>query len=141
MSEDTIRILIADDHAVVRRGLRALIESEEGMEVVGEAGDGGEAVQKAGSLHPDVILLDLVMPQMDGIEAIQELRRNDPAARNLVLTSFSEDEKVITAIEVSAMGCPLKDTTPEELLRAIRDVYHDQAALFAVREGLVSAEE
>lgn len=129
MSEDTIRILIADDHAVVRRGLRALIETEDGMEVVGEAGDGGEAVQKAGSLHPDVILLDLVMPQMDGIEAIREIHRNDPKSRILVLTSFSEDEKVLTAIEVGAMGCLLKDATPEDLLRAIRDVYHGQSAL------------
>ena len=129
MNEDTIRILIADDHAVVRRGLRALIETEDGMEVVGEAGDGTQAVQKAGSLHPDVILLDLVMPQMDGIEAIQEIRRNDPESRILVLTSFSEDEKVLTAIEVGAMGCLLKDATPEELLRAIRDVYRGQSAL------------
>ncbi|UCF96354.1 MAG: response regulator transcription factor [Spirochaetaceae bacterium] len=129
MSEDTIRILIADDHAVVRKGLLALIETETGMEVVGEAADGTEAVEMAASLRPDVILLDLVMPRMDGIGAIQGIREHDPEARILVLTSFSEDDKVLTAIEVGAMGCLLKDATPEELLRAIRDVHQGQSAL------------
>jgi NarL family two-component system response regulator LiaR len=129
MGEETIRILIADDHAVVRQGLLALIQTEEGMEVVGEAGDGAQAVELAATLRPDVILLDLVMPRMDGIEAIRGIRRNDPEARILVLTSFSEDEKVLTAIEVGAVGCLLKDATPDELLRAVRDVHQGRSAL------------
>jgi len=129
MGEETIRILIADDHAVVRKGLLALIQTEEGMEVVGEAAHGVEAVELAASLRPDVILLDLVMPRMDGIEAIRGIRQNDPEARILVLTSFSEDEKVLTAIEVGAMGCLLKDATPDELLRTIRDVHQGRSAL------------
>jgi NarL family two-component system response regulator LiaR len=129
MGDEMIRILVADDHAVVRKGLLALIQTEEGMEVVGEAAHGAEAVELAAALHPDVILLDLVMPRMDGIEAIRGIRQNDPEARILVLTSFSEDEKVLTAIEVGAMGCLLKDATPEELLRAIRDVHQGRSAL------------
>jgi NarL family two-component system response regulator LiaR len=129
MEEQKIRILIADDHAVVRKGLLALIQTEEGMEIIGEAADGAEAVELAETLSPDVILLDLVMPRMDGIEAIGKIRQNDPEARILVLTSFSEDEKVLTAIEVGAMGCLLKDATPDELLRAIRDVHQGRSAL------------
>jgi NarL family two-component system response regulator LiaR len=129
MGKETIRILIADDHAVVRKGLLALIQTEEGMEVVGEAANGAEAVELATTVRPDVILLDLIMPQMDGIEAIRGIRQNDPEARILVLTSFSEDEKVLTAIEVGAMGCLLKDATPDELLKAIRDVYQGRSAL------------
>ena len=129
MADEMVRILIADDHAVVRKGLNALIQTEEGMEVVGEATDGVEAVELVAALRPDVILLDLVMPRMDGIEAIRGIRQKDPEARILVLTSFSEDEKVLTAIEVGAMGCLLKDATPEELLRAIRDVHQGRSAL------------
>jgi NarL family two-component system response regulator LiaR len=129
MGEETIRILIVDDHAVVRKGLLALIQTEERMEAVGEAADGAEAVDLAAALRPDVILLDLVMPRVDGIEAIRGIRQNDPEARILVLTSFSEDEKVLTAIEVGAAGCLLKDATPDELLQAIRDVYHGRSAL------------
>jgi NarL family two-component system response regulator LiaR len=91
---ETIHILIADDHAIVREGLRALIDTEPGMELVGEAADGVEAVLRARSLQPDVILLDLVMPRKDGIEAIGEIKQENPEARILVLTSFAEDDKV-----------------------------------------------
>ncbi len=129
MSEPTIRVLIVDDHAVVRRGLRALIETEEGMEVIGEAADGREAVEKEAALDPDVILLDLLMPEMDGVQAIEEIRRRDPEARILVLTSFSEERKVLAAIEAGALGYLLKDAGPEELLRAIREVQRGQSAL------------
>ena len=91
---EVIRILIADDHAVVREGLRALIAAKPGMEVVGEAADGVEAVLKARSLHPDVILMDLMMPCKDSVEAIGEIKQEGSNARVLVLTSFAEDAKV-----------------------------------------------
>jgi NarL family two-component system response regulator LiaR len=128
MSED-IRILIADDHAVVREGLRALIDVEPGMALVGEAADGIEAVQKARSLQPDVILLDLVMPRMGGIEAIGEIKRENPGARILVVTSFAEDEKVFPAIKSGALGYLLKDSSPQELLQAIRDVHQGEPSM------------
>jgi NarL family two-component system response regulator LiaR len=126
---NTIRILIADDHAVVREGLRALIDTEPGMEVVGEAADGDEAVQKARSLQPDVILLDLVMPRKGGIEAIGEIKQDDPDARILVLTSFAEDEKVFSAVKSGALGYLLKDASPQELLHAIREVHRGEPSM------------
>jgi NarL family two-component system response regulator LiaR len=126
---ETIRILIADDHAIVREGLRALIGTKPDMELVGEAADGVEAVLKARSLQPDVILLDLVMPRKDGIEAIGEIKRENPKARILVLTSFAEDDKVFPAIQAGALGYLLKDSSPQELLRAIREVYRGESSL------------
>ncbi len=126
---ESIRILIADDHAVVREGLRALITTEPGMEVVGEARDGIEAVLKARSLQPDVVLLDLVMPRQDGIEAIGHIKRENPEARILVLTSFSEDDKVFAAIKAGALGYLLKDSSPQELLQAIHDVDRGESSL------------
>jgi len=120
---EPIRILIADDHAVVREGLRALIDTEPGMELLGEAADGAEAVAKARSLQPDIILLDLVMPRKGGLEAIGEIKKDNPDARILVLTSFDEDEKVFQAIKSGALGYLLKDASPQELLRAIRKVH------------------
>jgi NarL family two-component system response regulator LiaR len=126
---ETIRILIADDHAIVREGLRALIGAKPDMELVGEAADGVEAVQKARSLQPDVILLDLVMPRKDGIEAIGEIKQENPEAHILVLTSFAEDEKVFSAIKAGALGYLLKDSSPQELLQAIRDVHRGESSL------------
>ena len=126
---ESIRVLIVDDHAVVREGLRALIDVEPEMELVGEAADGVEAVHKARSLQPDVILLDLVMPRMDGIDAIGEIKRENPDARILVVTSFAEDEKVFPAIKAGALGYLLKDSSPQELLQAIRDVYQGQPTM------------
>ena len=126
---ETIRVLIADDHVVVREGVRSLINSEPGMEVVGEATDGIEAVLKARALHPDVILLDLVMPRQDGLAAIEEIKRENPEVRILVLTSFAEDDKVFPAIKTGALGYLLKDSSPQELLQAIRDVYRGQSSL------------
>jgi NarL family two-component system response regulator LiaR len=126
---ETIHILIADDHAVVREGLRALIDTERGMELVGEAADGVEAVLQARSLQPDVILLDLVMPRKDGIEAIGEIKQENPEARILVLTSFAEDDKVFPAIKAGALGYLLKDSSPQELLQAIREVYRGESSL------------
>jgi two-component system, NarL family, response regulator LiaR len=130
MSKDeAIRVLIADDHHVVRGGLRALLDTEEDIEVVGEASDGIEAVLKTRSLQPDVVLLDLVMPRKNGIEAIQDIKHEDPDARILVLTSFSDDEKVFAAIKAGALGYLLKDSSTQELIQAIRDVYRGESSL------------
>jgi NarL family two-component system response regulator LiaR len=126
---ETIRILIADDHAIVREGLRALIAAKPDMELVGEAADGVEAVLKARSLQPDVVLMDLVMPRKDGIEAIGEIKRENPEARILVLTSFAEDDKVFPAIKAGALGYLLKDSSPQELLQAIREIYRGESSL------------
>jgi NarL family two-component system response regulator LiaR len=128
-SKPSIRILVVDDHAVVRQGLCFLIGLKPGMEVAGEAADGIEAVQKACSLQPDVILLDLVMPRKGGIEAISEIKQRDPDARILVLTSFAEDDKVFPAIKAGALGYLLKDSSPEALLEAIREVYRGESSL------------
>ena len=127
--EEMIRILIADDHPLVRRGLSTLIDTEPGMELVGEAQDGVEAVFMARSLQPDIILIDMVMPRKSGLEAIAEIKGENPAARILVLTSFGDDEKVFPAIKAGALGYLLKDTHHRELLKGIRDVYHGQASL------------
>jgi two-component system, NarL family, response regulator LiaR len=124
-----IRVLIADDHAIVRVGLRALIATEPGMEVVGEAVDGTDAVRKARSLRPDVIVLDLVMPRKDGIQATVEIRQEDPGARILVLTSFAEEDKLVPAFKAGAVGYLLKDSAPQDLLQAIRDVAHGASSL------------
>ena len=124
-----IRILICDDHAVVRAGLRALIEAKPDLELVGEAADGVEAVQKARELEPDVILMDLVMPRKGGVEAIGDITRENPEARILVLTSFSEDDQAFPAIKAGAMGYIIKDSLPEELLGAIRDIHQGQPYL------------
>ncbi len=124
-----MRILIADDHAIVREGLRALIETEPDMELACEAADGLEAVALAEECRPDVILIDLVMPRMDGITAIRQIQAALPGARILVLTSFAEDERVYPAIKSGALGYLLKDSSPQQLLQAIREVYRGEPAL------------
>ena len=126
---DTIRVFIVDDHAVVREGLRALIGTEPGIEVAGEAADGCEAVAGIRRLHPDVILLDLVMPVKSGLEVIRDITQDDPQARILVLTSFADDDKVFPAIKAGALGYLLKDSLPQELLQAIFDVYRGEPSL------------
>lgn len=128
MSE-TIRILVADDHAIVREGLRALIATEPGLELIGEASDGLEAVDKALALKPDIILLDMMMPRKDGLGAIEDIIKENPNARILVLTSFAEDDKVFPAIKAGALGYLLKDSSPQELLQAIHNVHQGEASL------------
>jgi len=115
-----IRVLLADDHAVVRSGLSQLLATVEDMEVVGAASDGAEAVTLALAQRPDVTLMDLSMPVMDGIEAITRVRAQDPAARIVVLTSFSDRERILDALDAGAIGYLLKDAEPEELIRGVR---------------------
>ncbi|MBL8965780.1 MAG: response regulator transcription factor [Spirochaetaceae bacterium] len=126
---DRIRVLLADDHPVVRRGLADLLGETGDMQVVGEASNGDEAVAAARAARPDVILLDLVMPRKDGLSAIAELAEACPGARILVLTSFSDDEKVFAAIKAGALGYLLKDSSPDELLAAVRRVRDGEATL------------
>jgi len=124
-----ISVLIVDDHTVVRDGLNALLSAEMGMKVVGLAGDGEAAVEMAKELHPDVILMDLVMPHKDGVQATLEIKKVFPEARILVLTSFSENHMVFSAIKAGAIGYLMKDTSSEELIQAIRDTYDNRPAL------------
>ncbi len=124
-----IRVLITDDHAIVRKGIRALLTTEPDIEIVGEAEDGTQAVSMVGTLRPDVVLMDLVMPNMDGIEATRAITARQGAPRVLVLTSFAADDKVFPAIKAGAQGYLLKDSGPDELVRAIHQVQRGEAAL------------
>jgi two-component system, NarL family, response regulator LiaR len=124
-----IRVLIVDDHAIVRKGIRALLATEHDIEVIGEAGDGSEAVGQVQAFCPDVILMDLMMPKMDGIEAIGQITAQQPGVRILVLTSFAADDKVFPAIKAGALGYLLKDSGPQELVRAIHQVWRGEPAL------------
>ncbi len=124
-----IRVLIADDHAVVRQGLRTYLELQDDVEVVGEAADGAAAVDAAQRHAPDVVLLDLAMPRLDGVAALKVLRERVPDARVLVLTSFGEDDRLFAALRSGAAGFLLKDTEPAELIRAIRTAHAGQAPL------------
>ena len=118
----TIRVAIADDHAVVRQGLRTFLELQEDMEVVGEAVDGADAVDLVERAAPDVVLLDLVMPRVDGIEATRRIRERSPATRILVLTSFADDHTVLPAVRAGAAGYLLKEAAHTTILRAIERV-------------------
>jgi len=124
-----IRVLVADDHAIVRKGICALLATEPNIEVVGEAEDGQDAITQAQAIQPDVILMDLVMPGTDGLEATRRLSACQPQTRILVLTSFAGDDKVFPAIRAGAQGYLLKDTGPEELVRAIRQVHRGESSL------------
>ena len=126
---DLIRLLIVDDHTIVRKGIRALLATETDIEVVGEAANGREAIAQTVNLHPDVILIDLMMPEMDGIEAVRRITADNADTRILVLTSFATDDKVFPAIKAGALGYLLKDSAPEALINAIRQVYRGESSL------------
>jgi two-component system, NarL family, response regulator LiaR len=117
---DPIRVLIADDHAVLREGLRSFLELQDGIEIVGDAADGAEAVALVEQLRPAVVLMDLVMPKLDGVEAMRELRERVPDTRVIILTSYIDDERLLPAIRAGAAGYLLKNAEPKELARAIR---------------------
>lgn len=129
MSATPIRILIVDDHEVVRRGFRALLDEFEDMEVVGEADNGIEATQLVESEEPDVILMDLIMPEMDGVEATRQISEKKTKARILVITTYSGDDHVIPAIKAGAHGYLLKDSGSDQLVEAIRQVHRGEPAL------------
>ena len=125
----TIRILIADDHHVVRRGLAFFLRTQKGLEIVGEAANGKEAVELAKALKPDLILMDLVMPEMDGIEATKLMKRELPDLKIMMLTSFSDQDHVIPALEAGAIGFQLKDVQPDELVASIHKIMNGESQL------------
>ncbi|HEX9077218.1 MAG TPA: response regulator transcription factor [Anaerolineae bacterium] len=129
MDPKPIRIMITDDHAIVRKGIRALLATEHDIQVVGEACDGTQAIEQAQTLKPDVILMDLVMPKTDGIEATRQITAKIPGMRILVLTSFAADDKVFPAIKAGALGYLLKDSGPDQLIEAIHQVYRGEPSL------------
>ncbi|PLR78510.1 DNA-binding response regulator [Bacillus sp. V3-13] len=119
-----IRVLIVDDHPVVRRGLVLFLRTQQDIEIIGEAGNGKEAVELAVSLQPDIVLMDLVMPEMDGIEATRLIQSQFPDIKIMMLTSFSDQDHVIPALEAGASGYQLKDIEPDELVNSIRNMMH-----------------
>jgi NarL family two-component system response regulator LiaR len=129
MTGKTIGILIVDDYAVVRQGLRALIDTTPDIHVVGEAADGLTAVHQANALHPDIIIMDLVLPRLDGIEAITAIKRANAQVRILVLTNFGDEPRILAALGAGAQGYLLKDAVLTDVLTAIREVYAGRLAL------------
>ena len=126
---DDIRVLVVDDHAVVREGLRSFLDLQEGISVAGEAADGTEAVELAERLAPDVVLMDLVMPRLDGLSAMRRLRERAPASRVIVLTSFLDEDKLMPALRAGAAGYLLKNAAPQEVARAVRAAHAGEALL------------
>jgi DNA-binding NarL/FixJ family response regulator len=125
----TIRVVLADDHSLVRGGFRLIVEAEDDIEVIGEAGDGEEAIAVARRLEPDVILMDVQMPKMNGLEATRRITADGMASRILILTTFEQDDYVFTALRAGASGFLLKNAAPEDLVRAIRVVATGEALL------------
>lgn len=126
---DRIRVVLADDHPVVRQGLRAFLDLQDDLEVVGEAADGEAAVAAVEGLEPDVLLLDVVMPGVDGIQVLHRVRDSHPDVRVVVLTSFVDEDKILPAVRAGAAGHLLKDVQPAELADAIRTVHRGEAVL------------
>jgi len=140
MSKKLIKLLVVDDQNIVRKGIRALLEQVDDIDVIGEASNGEEAVDQAKRLHPDVILMDLMMPKMDGITAIQEIQAGQSSARIIALTSFVTEDKVFPAIKAGAMGYLLKDSEPEDLITAIRKVNRGEPSLHPIVAKMVLEE-
>jgi DNA-binding NarL/FixJ family response regulator len=137
---------VVDDHAVVREGLRRFLDLQDGIEVVGEAADGDEALEAAERLRPDVVLMDLVMPRVDGVTAMRALRQRLPRTRVIVLTSFLDDDKLLPALRAGAAGYLLKNAVPQEIARAVRAAHAGEALLDTVVgarvvEALASGDE
>ena len=132
MSNNMIRVFITDDHSIVRKGIRATLELVDDMELVGEAENGYQAVEGVASLNPDVVLMDLVMPKMDGIETIKQIKAQNPDIHILVLTTFAGEDKIFPAIKAGALGYHLKDSGPEELVEAIRQVHRGESSLHPI---------
>jgi NarL family two-component system response regulator LiaR len=128
-AEEVIKVLIVDDHQVVRQGLRTFLELQDGIVVVGEAGDGIAALEMVQHYHPDVVLMDLVMPRLDGISATRQLKSSCPEVKVIALTSFTEDDKVFPAIQAGASSYLLKDVSPDNLVEAIRAAFRGEARL------------
>lgn len=126
---ETIRVLVVDDHTIIRKGIRAVLDLVPDIDLVGEAENGKQAILKDEVLAPDVILMDLMMPQMDGIECIRQIKSRRPEARILVLTNFAGEDMIFPAIKAGAMGYHLKDSSPEALIDAIRQVNMGVASL------------
>jgi NarL family two-component system response regulator LiaR len=126
---ETVKVLVVDDHAVVREGLRTFLKLQKSIEVVGEAEDGAAAVEQALRLAPDVVLMDLVMPTLDGVEAMRLIRAERPQTRVVVLTSFGDDEKLLAAVHAGAAGYLLKSAEPREVVRAIRAAHAGEAVI------------
>jgi NarL family two-component system response regulator LiaR len=128
-ANEKIKVLIVDDHQVVRQGLRTFLELHDDIDVVGEAGDGATAVEMVRQLCPDIVLMDLVMPHLDGINATRQVKALNTGAKVIALTSFTEDDKVFPAIQAGASSYLLKDVSPDNLVEAIRAVQHGEARL------------
>ena len=129
MNDRNIRVLIVDDHVIVRKGIKALLNEIDDIEVIGEASDGKEAIAQAEKLTPDVILMDLVMPEIDGIQATARIAEKQPEIHILALTSYTSDDMVFPAIKAGALGYLLKDSDPKDLVRAIKQVYRGEPSL------------
>jgi NarL family two-component system response regulator LiaR len=126
---EAISVVIVDDHAIVRQGLRTYLDLQSDIQVVGEAADGRQAVDVVRNLLPDIVLMDLVMPNGNGVDATREITALSPSTKVIVLTSFSEDEQVFASIKAGAQGYLMKDVLPQELVRAIRTVHRGEAQL------------
>ncbi len=129
---NAIRVFVTDDHSIVRKGIKVTLELVPDIEMVGEAANGQEAVTRVAEIKPDVVLMDLVMPKMDGIEAIRQIKARQPEVRILVLTTFAGEDKIFPAIKAGALGYHLKDSGPEELVEAIRQVYGGESSLHPI---------
>ena len=138
MAASPIRVLLVDDHAMVRRGMRDFLDLHDDIEVVGEAVDGSEAIALAAELHPDIIVMDLMLPNIDGIEATARIKAADPSIEIIALTSFIEERRVVAALEAGATGFLLKDAEADELAAAIRSAASGEVPLDPAVAGIVA---